>query len=184
MAEGAMQAGPASNLQRMVLLGLLRLQVILALLIFLPAGSIRYWQGWLFWMVFFACVLMVTLYFVRHDPHLIENRMTAGPGAEQQWNQKIIQAFTGTLAAALVIVSALDHRFDWSSVPATMVLLADLFIVAGFAIVFQVFKENSFAASTIKVETEQRVISTGPYRLVRHPMYVGGALMLLAAPLA
>jgi len=179
-----MQAGPASNLQRMVLLGLLRLQVILALLIFLPAGSIRYWQGWLFWMVFFACVLMVTLYFVRHDPHLIENRMTAGPGAEQQWNQKIIQAFTGTLAAALVIVSALDHRFDWSSVPATMVLLADLFIVAGFAIVFQVFKENSFAASTIKVETEQRVISTGPYRLVRHPMYVGGALMLLAAPLA
>jgi protein-S-isoprenylcysteine O-methyltransferase Ste14 len=172
------------NLQRSVLLGILRLQVILALVIFLPAGTLRYWQGWLFSMVFLACVLVVTLYFVKHDPHLIENRMKAGPGAEQQRSQKIIQAFTGTLAAALVIVSGLDRRYGWSSVPTPLVLLGDALVVLGFAIVYQVFKENSFAASTIKVEAEQRVISTGPYRLVRHPMYVGGALMLLATPLA
>jgi protein-S-isoprenylcysteine O-methyltransferase Ste14 len=172
------------NLQRSVMLGLLRLQVILALVIFLPAGSLHYWQGWLFWTVFFACVLVVTLYFVKQDPHLIENRMKAGPGAEQQRSQKIIQAFTGTLAAALVIVSGLDHRYGWSTVSTPIVLLGDGLVVLGFAIVYQVFKENSFAASTIKVEAEQRVISTGPYRLVRHPMYVGGALMLLATPLA
>lgn len=171
------------QLRRTVLLGLARLQIILAFLIFLP-GTVRYWQGWVFWMVFFACVLMVTLYFVEHDPHLIENRMKAGPGAEQETSQKIIQAFTGTLAALLAIVSALDHRFHWSSVPAPVCLLGDGLIVLGFAIVFQVFKENSFAASTIKVEAEQRVISTGLYGWVRHPMYVGGALMLLATPLA
>ena len=185
MAEESHSAiSGAGNLQRTVLLGLLRLQAILALLIFLPAGSLRYWQGWLFWIVFFACVLVVTLYFVQHDPHLIENRMKAGPGAEQETSQKIIQAFTGTLAAALVIISGLDHRYRWSSVATPIVLLGDALIVFGFAIVFQVFRENSFAASTIKVEAEQRVISTGLYGWVRHPMYVGGALMLLAAPLA
>src|ERR1700693_338079 len=138
-----------NQLRRTVLLGIARLQMILAFLIFLP-GTVRYWQGWVFWMVFFACVLMVTLYFVEHDPHLIENRMKAGPGAEQETSQKIIQAFTGTLAALLVIVSALDHRFHWSSVPAPVCLLGDGLIMFGFAIVFQVFKENSFAASTIK----------------------------------
>jgi|SRR5579872_1119786 len=184
MADIADSAGRTRKLRREVWVGLLRLQVILAVLIFLPAGTLRYWQGWLFWGVFFACVVIVTLYFVKHDPHLIENRMKAGPGAEQETSQKIIQAFTGTLAAALVIVSCLDHRFHWSSVPALICLLADGLIVLGFAIVFQVFKENSFAASTIKVEVEQRVISTGLYEWVRHPMYVGGALMLLATPLA
>lgn len=184
MAEGTTPSSGANNLQRTVLLGLVRLQVIIAFLLFIPAGSVRYWQGWLFWIVFFACVLMVTMYFVKHDPHLIENRMKAGPRAEQETSQKIIQAFTGTLAALLVIVSALDHRFQWSSVPASICVLADALIVLGFAIVFQVFKDNSFAASTIKVEAEQRVISTGLYGWVRHPMYVGGALMLLATPLA
>jgi protein-S-isoprenylcysteine O-methyltransferase Ste14 len=178
------RAGNPKDLRRTVLLGLLRLQAILALVIFVPAGSLYYWQGWLFWIVFFACVLVVTLYFVKHDPHLIENRMEAGPTAETEKTQKIIQAFTGVLAAALVIVSALDHRFQWSRVPATIILMSELLIVCGFAIVFEVFKENSFAASTIKVEAEQRVIATGLYGWVRHPMYVGGALMILAAPLA
>jgi protein-S-isoprenylcysteine O-methyltransferase Ste14 len=184
MAQNTSKANGPGNLRLEVMLGLLRLQAILALVIFLPAGTLHYWQGWLFWVVWFACVLIVTMYFVKHDPHLIENRMKAGPGAEQQTSQKIIQAFTGTLAAALVIVSGLDHRYRWSSVATPLVVLGDALVVLGFVIVYQVFKENSFAASTIKVESKQRVISTGPYAIVRHPMYVGGALMLLATPLA
>ncbi len=184
MAEGTDTASKAVNLKREVVLGLARLQVIMMLLIFIPAGTLRFWQGWLFSMVFLASVVFLTFYFLKRDPHLIENRMKAGPGAEQRTGQKIIQAFTGTLAAILVIVPGLDHRYHWSSVPASIVILANTAVILGFLIIYWVFSENSFAASTIKVEAEQRVISTGPYRLVRHPMYAGGALLLLATPLA
>lgn len=184
MDVGAQTGSTTGNLGRQVAWGLVRLQVILMLLIFVPAGTIQFWQGWLFSVVFLASVVVITWYFLKYDPHLIENRMTAGPTAEQQKSQKIIQAFTGTLAALLVIIPGLDHRYGWSSVPPPIVITANLMTVFGFVIVYRVFSENSFAASTIKVESEQRVISTGPYAIVRHPMYVGGALMLLAAPLA
>ncbi len=184
MADATQTASGTPNLQRTLALGLARLQFILMLLIFLPAGTLRFWQGWLFSMVFLASVVFLTFYFVKRDPHLIENRMKGGPAAEQQTSQKIIQAFTGTFAAVLVIVPGLDHRYHWSSVPPSMVILANVLVLLGFAIIYRVFSENSFAASIIKVEAEQRVISTGPYRLVRHPMYAGGALLLLATPLA
>ena len=164
-------------------MGLARLQLILAALIFLPAGTIHYWQAWLFWVVFFACVVWITFHFLKTDPHLIENRMTAGPRAEQEKSQKIIQAITGALAAALVIVPALDFRFHGASVPTPIVLLADALVVASFIMIARVFRENSFAASTIKVEPGQRVISTGPYAIVRHPMYTAGSIGILAAPL-
>lgn len=182
--EGNQKSIEAGNLRRKALSGLLKMQVVLAVLIFLPAGSLRFWQGWLFWLVFLALVLWITLYFLKHDPHLIAGRIEGGPQAEQQKSQKIIQAVAGVLAIALVIVPGLDYRFQWSSVPPLVVLMADALIVFGFMIIFQVFRENSFAAGTIKVESEQRVISTGPYRYVRHPMYAGAAIGILAAPVA
>ena len=172
------------ELRREAVVAMVRFEIFVALVIFLSAWSLRFWQGWLYWMVFSALVWWITLYFLRHDPHLIEARMKAGPTAEQETAQKIIQAFAGVLAAALIIVPGLDHHFGWSHVPAAIVLLADVVVIIGFVVVFRVFRENSFAASTIKVETEQRVISTGPYRVVRHPMYSGASLALIGTPLA
>ncbi|HXN84506.1 MAG TPA: isoprenylcysteine carboxylmethyltransferase family protein [Candidatus Binataceae bacterium] len=182
--EGNQKSTDASNLWRTAMTGVLKMQLVLAVLIFLPAGTIRFWQGWLFWLVFLALVLWITLYFLKYDPHLIAGRVEGGPQAEREKSQKIIQTVAGTLAIALVIVPGLDYRFHGSSVPAAIVLMADALVVISFAIVFIVFRENSFAAGTIKVEAEQRVISTGPYRYVRHPMYAGAGLAILATPLA
>jgi protein-S-isoprenylcysteine O-methyltransferase Ste14 len=179
-----MEASATPELRRAAIRSMLQFQIFVAFIIFLSAWSLRFWQGWLFWLVFSGLTWWITLYFLRHDPHLIEGRMKAGPSAEQQTAQKIIQALAGILAAALVIVPGLDHHFGWSSVSAPISLIADAMVVLGFALIFQVFKENSFAASTIKVETEQRVISTGPYAMVRHPMYSGASIALIATPLA
>jgi protein-S-isoprenylcysteine O-methyltransferase Ste14 len=164
--------------------GILQLFIMLGLSIFLPAWTLDYWQAWIVVTVFFACTLAVTLYLMKNDPKLLERRISAGVGAEHERSQNIIQAFAAVAFIALFVVSALDHRFGWSTVPPYLTALGDILIVVGFYLVFLVFKENSFASGTIEVGAEQRVISTGPYALVRHPMYVGALVMLVGVPLA
>ena len=164
--------------------GILQLFFILGLTIFLPAWTLDYWQAWIVVVVFFACTLAVTVYLMKNDPKLLERRVSAGVGAEQEKSQNIIQAFASVAFIALFVVSALDHRFGWSTVPPYLVALGDILIVLGFYLVFLVFKENSFASGTIEVGVEQCVIATGPYALVRHPMYIGALVMLVGVPLA
>ena len=164
--------------------GILQLFVILGLTIFLPAWTLDYWQAWIVVAVFFACTLAVTVYLMKNDPKLLERRVKAGVGAEQEKSQNIIQAFAAVAFIALFVVSALDHRFGWSTVPPYLVALGDILIVVGFYLVFLVFKENTFASGTIEVGAEQCVVATGPYALVRHPMYVGALVMLVGVPLA
>jgi protein-S-isoprenylcysteine O-methyltransferase Ste14 len=173
-----------SGLSRKALTGVIQFQLVLALLLFLPAWSLRYWEAWIYWTLFSVSVLLITLYFLKHDPRLIERRLEAGPGAEREKSQRIIQTIAGLVFFALLIIPGFDHRLHWSTVPIPIVLTADLLVVAGFLIIFFVFRENSYTAGTVKVEADQRVISTGPYRLVRHPMYAGALLMLTATPLA
>ena len=172
------------TLTRKSFVGLAQLQVALAIMLFVPAWSLRFWQGWVYWVLFLLCVLAITLYFLKYDPHLIEGRLPAGWRAEQQTMQKIIQALAAPLFMAAMVVPSLDHRFGWSHVPAALVIAGEVMTVVSFAIIFFVFKENSYAAATIRVEAGQRVISTGVYRMVRHPMYAGAVLLFIATPLA
>ena len=164
--------------------GLFFLLIVMAIIIFVPAWTLDYRQAWIFLVVFFVPPLLITIYLMKHDPKLLERRTTAGPGAEQERIQNIIQALAGLAFIAIFIVSALDHRFGWSTVPAYVTALGDVLVIFGFYLVFLVFKENTFASGTIEVVAEQRVISTGPYALVRHPMYIGALVMLVGVPLA
>jgi protein-S-isoprenylcysteine O-methyltransferase Ste14 len=159
-------------------------QLLIAVLLFLPAWTLHFWQAWLFWMVFTAAQLTITLYFLRTDPHLIENRLKAGPRAESRPAQKLILFFAVILSLALAILPGLDHCFGWSVVPVPLVLLGDLGVVAGMSITFFVFRANTHAAATVKVEQNQQVISTGLYGIVRHPMYFGALVVFIATPLA
>ncbi len=172
------------TLTRKSLGGLAQLEVALAMALFVPAWSLRFWQGWVYWLLFSLCVLAITLYFLKHDRHLIEGRLAAGPRAERQARQKIVQALAAPLFATAMVVPALDHRYGWSCVPTALMIAGDAMLVLSFAIIFFVFKENSYAAATIRVEAGQRVISTGVYRIVRHPMYAAAVLLFVATPLA
>ena len=166
------------DLSKRALKGIARFQVALALIIFLPAWSIAYWQGWLYWLLFGAACFALTLYFLRHDPALVERRMKAGPGAEKEPRQKLIMTVASVSMVSLYLVSALDYGFGWSYVPAIVSLIANAFVLLGFAGIFWTFRENAYAAATMRVERGQPVISTGAYALVRHPMYSGGASAL------
>jgi protein-S-isoprenylcysteine O-methyltransferase Ste14 len=166
------------------LAGLLQLLVIMAVLIFVPAGTLDYPRAWIFLAVFFTPVLAITIYLMKNDPKLLERRISAGPGAEKEKGQKIIQFLAMIDFIAVMLVPAFDHRFAWSAVPSGLVLAGDILVALGFLIVFLVFKENTFTSAIIELSTEQKVITTGPYALVRHPMYIGALIMLVGVPLA
>ena len=156
----------------------LQLPVILALFVFLPAGTLNYWEGRLFSAVFVACTLAMTLYLAAKDPQLLERRMNAGPRAEKEPTQKIIVLGAPLSLAAMPALPAIDHRLGWSSVPASAVILGNAMIVLAYVGFYLVFRENTYGAATIQVAEGQRVIATGPYAVVRHPMY-GWALLMM-----
>ena len=121
---------------------------------------------------------------MKHDLTLLERRLSAGPTAEKQKTQKIIQLFTSAGFIALAVVSALDFRFGWSNMRLEVNVAGDLMTAVGFYIVFLVYRESPFTSATIEIASDQRVISTGSYAVVRHPMYSGGPILLLGTPLA
>jgi protein-S-isoprenylcysteine O-methyltransferase Ste14 len=172
------------NLTGQAFLGLVQLVVLLAIFLFLPGWSFNYWQAWVFLLVFTISVILITAYFLKKDPSLIQSRLKAGPAAEQQLTQKVIQALAGIFFVLPFMTASIDHRLDWSNIPLWVVLLGDILVVLGLYIVFLVFRENTFTSATIEVQDEQKVISTGPYAVIRHPMYSGAFIMLLGIPLA
>jgi protein-S-isoprenylcysteine O-methyltransferase Ste14 len=172
------------NLNARAWLALAALAVAMALLLFVPAGTVRYWQAWLYLSIFFGAAALTTKFLIRNDPALLERRMRGGPSAEKQPTQKFIMWCTSLGFIALLVVPALDYRFAWSKVPLAVVLVGDALVAVGFYFIFLVYKENTFTSATIEVAADQKVISTGPYAIVRHPMYAGASLYLVGTPLA
>jgi protein-S-isoprenylcysteine O-methyltransferase Ste14 len=156
----------------------------MALLLMLTAGSTRYWQGWVYLAVFGGASIVATADLIRRDPALLERRMRGGPTAETRTAQRIIMAVVSLGFIALLVVPALDYRFGWSRVPTGVVWLGNLLVLVGFALIMRVYRENTYTAATVQVAEGQTVISTGPYALVRHPMYASALLYLIGTPLA
>jgi protein-S-isoprenylcysteine O-methyltransferase Ste14 len=156
----------------------------MAAILVLSAWSFSYWEGWAFLVNFAAGVAALTVYCAYRDPALLERRMRAGPTAEREPAQKLIQAINGLASAALLVVPGLDHRWGWSSPPISAIVAGHLMVVACFVGWLAVFRENSFAASIVEVAAGQRVVNTGPYAVVRHPMYSASLLLYAGAPLA
>jgi protein-S-isoprenylcysteine O-methyltransferase Ste14 len=173
-----------TELNRKAFGGLLRLIVVLASSQFLPAWTLDYWQAWIFLAVFSASALAITVYLMKKDPKLLERRVNAGPGAERENVQKVIQSVATIAFIAVIVFPAIDHRFSWSKVPPYVAIVGDVVVALGLLVIFFVFKENTFTSGVIEVDAEQKVISTGPYALVRHPMYLGAVVMLLGVPLS
>ncbi len=154
------------------------------LILFLPAGTFRYWQAWVFIAVFMATTIVPVIYLARNDPAALRRRMNAGPRAEPRAVQKFIITGSFLTSFATMGVSALDHRFGWSPVPAWLCVLGDVLVATGLGLAMLVIVQNSYAAATIAVESGQPLVSDGLYRFVRHPMYVGNMIMMIGIPLA
>ncbi len=164
--------------------GLLFLLSMLGLALFASAGTFDFWQAWLYLAVFALCVILITGYLVVRDRRLLESRLSVGPAAETQRSQQVIQALASLFFITLFIIPGLDRRFGWSHMPGMLSLISDAIVALALFIVFLVFRENSFTSAIVEVSDEQRVVSTGPYSVVRHPMYSGAMLLLIFTPLA
>jgi len=179
-----MSNGVTKNLAAKAWISLAALVAVMGAILFSAAGTARYWHGWAYLAVFAAQAALVTLYLLRRDLALLERRMRGGPAAEERPAQRIIMLFASLGFVTVLLVPGLDHRFGWSRVPIPLVVAGDVLVAVGFYLIFLVYRENTYTSATIEVAADQRVISTGPYALVRHPMYAGGTVYLIATPLA
>lgn len=158
--------------------------VFFAVLLCVPAGTIHYWQAWVFIAVFMVATMGPSMYLAVRHPEALARRMHGGPTAETRPVQKIIMWVVLTSVTATGVVSALDWRFGWSYVPTAVVILGNFVVAVSLLAAQWVVIQNNFAGASISVEENQPVISTGLYGIVRHPMYICALVMMLATPLA
>ncbi|MGV0745475.1 methyltransferase family protein [Mycolicibacterium sp. XJ870] len=158
--------------------------VLIAVLLFWPAGTLNYWEAWLFIAMFAVLSTVYTVYLGIKDPEVLRRRMHSGPIAETRTAQKVIVLGIYVWFFGVAIVSGLDHRFAWSVVPTVVALIGSAVVAIGLGITMLVVVQNSYAAATVRVEAGQQVVSTGLYGLVRHPMYFGALIMMIGLPVA
>ena len=171
-------------LLRRALAGFAFLFAVIGVVYFGLAGTLRDARAWTTLAVFFGCAGVITVWLWFHDKALFERRVKAGPGSEPDRTQNLIQALAGLVFLATFAVPGLDRRLGWSHAPAAFSLAGDGMIAAGFLIVFLTFRENTFTAGTIEIADGQHVIDSGPYAVVRHPMYGGAIILVAGIPLA
>ena len=183
-ATGGSPTSPVTRLVlqtlRTAVFGLL----VLGACLFLPAGTLHYWQAWVFIVVFAISTNIIGLYLALRDPVLLERRKHVGPNAEQNPVQKVFAWITIFCCLGLLVFCGFDRRFGWSPVPPWVSVVGNVLIVLGLAITFVVLRQNPFSGSTVERFEGQRVVSTGLYGAVRHPMYVGALVMMVGLPLA
>src|SRR5260370_7657881 len=150
--------------------------ILVAVILFMPAGSFRYWQGWVFMAILFLPMPIPSVYFLKRDPQLVERRLRT---QEKVSEQKAIIRWAQLVFFGSLMIPGLDHCFAWSYVPLWLTILSQLLVFAGYLITLWVMKENSFASLTIQIEEGQRVISTEPYRLLPPPLYFPPVSLLL-----
>jgi protein-S-isoprenylcysteine O-methyltransferase Ste14 len=163
------------------IIGFIQLIVGLGVLLFVPAGTMDFWQAWAYLSVFGTSVVLIFAYLYKHDPKLLERRLNR---TEKEQSQKRIQLYIFITYIGTLVLPSMDHRFLWSDVPFKVVMAGDGLVALGYCLMFFVLKENTFAAATVEVVGGQKVISTGLYSVIRHPMYAGGIITLLGTPLA
>lgn len=154
--------------------------LIVGVLIFLPAGSLAYTYGWLFVGLLFVPMLIAGFVMYIKSPALLKKRLDA---KEKQSTQKGVLAFSGLMFIAGFVVAGLDYRFGWSYMPAWVVVVASVLFLAAYGLYAEVMRENAYLSRTIKVEEGQKVVDTGLYGIVRHPMYMATILLFLMIPL-
>ncbi|UWG99217.1 isoprenylcysteine carboxylmethyltransferase family protein [Dehalobacter sp. DCM] len=155
------------------------MMVVMGIILFLPAGSTRFWPAWLWLLGLSGLMIFTTAFFLRRSPELLARRMKFKEKEIRRKPPAILNVyFLG------FIIPGFDFRLQWSTVPIWMIITANAMVFLGYIFIIFVFKENSFASTIIQVETEQHVITTGPYTIVRHPMYLGMLIMSLFSPLA
>lgn len=182
MEENSEQlSGKTKNMVTTIVVRFALLLIFLGATILIPAGTFNYWQAYVYFSFLVVPMAFVLFYFLKHDPQFLERRIKA---KEKEKAQKIIQVVFTLFFIAAFVVSGLDHRNGWSSVPLYITLLANIVSLLGYIMVFFVFKQNSYASRIVEVESNQKVITTGLYSIVRHPMYVGVIVMWLPIPVA
>jgi len=155
--------------------------IVLLLLILIPAGTLIYWQVYLYITMLVIPMIFVLFYFLKNDPLFLERRTKA---KEKEKEQIIIQIVFSFIFLSGFVIPGFDKRFGWSDVPIYIVIIADIVILLGYLLIFFVFKQNSYASRIVEVEKNQKVISTGLYGFVRHPMYIGVIIMFVPTPIA
>ncbi|GAK53433.1 isoprenylcysteine carboxyl methyltransferase [Candidatus Moduliflexus flocculans] len=154
---------------------------VLLLILFLPAGTFAYWEAWIYLTILLIPMSIVMFYFLKKAPEFLARRMKF---KEKEVEQKLIIKLSFIPFLLAFILPGIDKRLGWSNVPITIIVIAEILVFLGYIFVFLVFKENQFASRVIEVAKGQIVIQSGPYRLVRHPMYMGSIVMYIASPLA
>jgi protein-S-isoprenylcysteine O-methyltransferase Ste14 len=174
------------SLRTKVILQCLLTAVVTGAMLFLPAGTWKYWRGWIFLGLLMIPMVAASIYFSERDPQLVERRLQA---KEKIGEQKLIMKFAKLIFVAAFLIPGFDFRFGWScrtfgAVPVWLMICSGAIALAGYLMTYWVMSANSYASRIIQVEKDQRVISIGPYRIVRHPMYLGAIISILFTPLA